>query len=71
MAATAQGSGQRFKPQTAENGILLLRLHGVMPEYCPAAHDGYLMRCLFHPDMLRLHRQLLGSDQVFLDNTQV
>jgi hypothetical protein len=32
VIARATGSGQRFKPQTKENGILLLRLHGVLPE---------------------------------------
>jgi hypothetical protein len=71
MIETATGSGQRFKPQTAENGILLLRQHSVMPEYCPAAHSGYLMRCLFHPDLLDLHRRCLGTSDVFLDNTQL
>ena len=70
VIATAIGSGQRFKPQTAANGILLLRLHGVLPEYCPPAHSGYLMRCLMHPDMLGLHRRCLGTDDVYMDNCQ-
>lgn len=70
MIETAIGSGQRFKPQTAANGILLLRQHGVLPEYCPPAHSGYLMRCLFHPDLLELHRRCLGTQDVFLDNCQ-
>jgi hypothetical protein len=71
MIRTATGSGQRFKPQTAQNGILLLRQHSVLPEYCPVAHNGYLMRCLFHPDLLDLHRNCLGTSEVFLDNTQL
>ena len=71
MIREATGSGQRFKPQTAHNGILLLRQHSVMPEYCPVAHNGYLMRCLFHPDLLSLHRSCLGTSEVFMDNTQL
>jgi hypothetical protein len=70
MVATAIGSGQRFKPQTLENGIRLLRHQCVLPEYCPPAHDGYLMRMLFHPDLLGLHRRCLGTQDVFLYNTQ-
>ena len=32
MIATAVGSGQRFNPQTMENGIRLLRQHSILPE---------------------------------------
>ena len=28
------------------------------------------MRCLFHPDLLNLHRACLGSEDVYYDNAQ-
>ena len=70
MVARAMGCGQRFTPQTAENGILLLRQHCVLPEYFPPAHDEFLMRCVFHEDLLELHRRLLQADEVFSSNLQ-
>eukprot|EP01046_Picozoa_sp_COSAG06_P048471 COSAG06_NODE_7254_length_2568_cov_2.847712_1_plen_541_part_00 len=63
--ARATGGGQMLNPQQEENGVRLLRQHCVLPEYFPPAHDGFLMRCFFHDDLLNLHRRCLGTEHIY------
>eukprot|EP01048_Picozoa_sp_COSAG05_P005937 COSAG05_NODE_367_length_10739_cov_10.311842_5_plen_372_part_00 len=71
MIARATGGAQRLAPQTTDNGLLLLRQMCVLPEYFPPAHDGHMMRCLFHPEILDLQRRLLGANAIYIDNIQL
>lgn len=63
--ARATGGGQMLSPQEEANGVKLLRQQCVLPEYFPPAHDGFLMRCFFHDDLLDLHRRCLGTEDIY------
>lgn len=63
--ARATGGGQLLGPQEETNGVKLLRHQCVLPEYFPPAHDGFLMRCFFHNDLLNLHRRCLGTNHIY------
>ena len=66
----AVGGAQRLKPMNDDNGGFAMRLHGVLPEYFPPAHVGYLMFVLFHPQLLAIHRMVLESDDVYYATAQ-
>jgi hypothetical protein len=66
----AVGGAQRLKPMNDENGGFAMRLHGVLPEYFPPAHVGYLMFVLFHPQLLAIHRMVLESEDVYYATAQ-
>jgi hypothetical protein len=68
--AAALGGAQRLTPMNDDNGGFAMRLHGVLPEYFPPAHIGYLMFVLFHPQLLDLHRLVLESDEVYYATAQ-
>ena len=36
-------------------------LQGFPPEMFPAGYDDYLMKCMIHPEMLAIHRQMIGA----------
>lgn len=61
----ATGGAQMLSPQEEANGVKLLRQQCVLPEYFPPAHDGFLMRCFFHNELLDLHRRCLGTEQIY------
>jgi hypothetical protein len=52
-------------------GTISLKTHGLIPEYFPAGHVPFLMDVLTHPQMLRLHRALLGSERICLDHSSL
>ena len=66
----AVGGAQRLSPMNDDNGGFAMRLHGVLPEYFPPAHIGYLMFVLFHPQLLAIHRMVLESDDVYYATAQ-
>ena len=69
--ARATGSTQSPPGSEAANGTTSLKSHAIIPEYFPAGHVGFLMDVLTHPQMLRLHRTLLGSEHILLDHNSL
>jgi hypothetical protein len=67
----AIGSAQRLAPMLGSNGGLASRLHGILPEYFPPAHVGYLMEVMFHPDLIALHRLCLDCHEVYYELAQL
>ncbi len=55
----------------SETGVPLLRRCSIIPEYFPVGHHPELMSTLTHPDMLALHRELLGNKIVRFDHSQL
>jgi hypothetical protein len=55
-----QEQRQRHRDRAGEH---VLRRHSVIPEYFPCGHDPFLMEAMLHPDMLSLHKMLIGEDE--------
>jgi hypothetical protein len=68
--ANALGSAQRLRTMSDANGGWASRLHGLLPEYFPSGHVGYLMFVLFHPQMLELHGLCLEREKVYFGTSQ-
>ena len=42
---------------------------GYIPEHCPMGYDGFLANCITHPQMIELHKLMLGPEVRFDHNT--
>lgn len=67
----ALGTSQSIAQADDSAGVRTLRQHSVIPEYFPAGHVEDLMKIMVHPQMLEIHRTMLGSDEIRVDHNQL